>query len=242
MSVAPPYTIAIVDDEEDLRDNVAAFLEAQGFKTWGADSAESFYRQRVVSSVDLVIVDLGLPGEGGLDLIAYLNTYCNHAVIALTARGALSDRISGLEAGADYYFVKPVDLFELKAAINAVLRKKTGEVKETLQADKDDFGMWEIFLGKAILVAPNGVKVDLTTNEMLLLEILMDGKQEVFSKTQLLDLFGLQFLEGDFHRIEVLISRLRSKVYKISGQRLPLRSIFGKGVAFAGSSKKRSYF
>ncbi len=237
------FTIAVVDDEEDLRCNVAAFLGSQGFNVWTADSAESFYRQRVISPADLVIVDLGLPGEGGLDLIAYLHAFTNHAVIALTARGSLSDRISGLEAGSDYYFVKPVDLYELKAAINAVLRKKPAPAQpfpQPPQQNGTDIGMWEIMLGKALLIAPNGTTVPLTTNEMQLLEILMGGNQSVFSKDHLLELFGLHFLDGDFHRIEVLMSRLRSKVFKATHLRLPLRSVFGKGIAFTVPSIKRN--
>lgn len=233
------YVVAIVDDEEDLRLNIGRFLESQGFTVWSADSAESFYRQMVGTHADLVIVDLGLPGEDGLTLISHLNSYGRHAVIALTARGELSDRIAGLEAGADYYFVKPVDLFELAAGINAVLRKRpaTASVPSALIADS---GIWSILRAAATLMTPHGITVGLTFSEVRLLEYLIGNPEKVFSKEQLLDLFDQNPDITDFHRIEVLISRLRIKVMKISGLRLPVRAVFGKGLAFVGRGEVKT--
>jgi len=99
-----PCVIAIVEDEEDFRTEVAAFLEANGFSVWQADSAESFCRKIITTHADLVIIDLGLPGEDGLSLISYLNKTGDLPLVALTACGSVSERIAGLEAGADYYF------------------------------------------------------------------------------------------------------------------------------------------
>jgi len=234
-----PYAVAIVDDEEDFSRNVSRFLEAQGFSVWSSDSAENFYRLLAVTHADLVIVDLGLPGEDGLSLIAHLHSYGRYSIIALTARGSLKDRIAGLDAGADYYFVKPVDLYELAAGINAVLRKKhaTDELRQT-STDAEP-GEWILLRGEALLVTPDGVTIELTSGELRLLEFFMNHAEEVISKFQLLELFGQRYENGDFHRIEVLVSRLRAKVKNVAGHGVPLRAVFGKGMVFVGSCAVR---
>ena len=238
-SKQPPFVIAIVEDEEDLRLNVARFLEAQGFSVWTAGSAESLYRQLAVTDADLIIVDLGLPGEDGLDLIAHLNSVGRCPIIAMTARSALQDRIAGLEAGADHYFVKPVDLYELTAAINSALRKRSPDRAET-SPSTSEAGVWVLLRGEAALVTPAGVTVGLTSGELHLLEYLMNNTEKVFSKFKLLELFDQDPEHGDFHRVEVLVSRLRTKIIGTTGQRLPLRAVFGKGLVFIGACSVKS--
>ncbi len=234
-----PFVIAIVEDEDDLRMNVARFLETQGFRVWTADSAESFYRELVVTDADLVIVDLGLPGEDGLSLITHLNSSGRYPIIAMTARGTLQDRIAGLNAGTDHYFVKPVDLYELTAAINAVLRKRS-VVPQTTASDTAEAGTWELLRGEAVLVTPAAATVGLTSGELQLLECLMSNAEKIITKSQMLELFDQDSVTGDFHRIEVLVSRLRSKVTKSTDQRLPLRAVFGKGLVFIGNCSVKS--
>jgi len=233
-----PFVIAIVEDEENLRLNVALFLEAQGFRVWTAGSAEDFYRQLAVTEADLVIVDLGLPGEDGLALITHLNTRGRHPIIVMTARGAVQDRIAGLEAGIEHYFVKPVNLYELAAAIQAVLRKRL-PVRAAATAASSETDVWVLVRGEAVLITPTGVAVRLTSGELHLLEELMNNAEKILSKSQLLEHCGQDGEHGDFHRIEVLVSRLRAKV-SAAGQRLPLRSVFGRGLVFVGSCSIKS--
>ena len=223
-----PSVIALVEDEEDLRLNVAQFLEAQGFSVWTAASAEEFYRRLAVEDADLVIVDLGLPGEDGLGLIAHLNRRGRLPIIVMTARGAVQDRIAGLEAGVLHYFVKPVDLYELTAAIQAVLRQRS-----PVNRASSETGAWVLVRSEAVVVTPAGVTVGLTSGELHLLEHLMSNPDKVIAKSVLLEHFGQDAEQGDFHRIEVLVSRLRAKV-TAAGQRLPLRAVFGKGLVFVG--------
>lgn len=210
-SITDAYVLAVVEDDEDLRNNTAQFLVSQGFTVWTADSAESFYRQMVITPTDLVIVDLGLPGEDGLSLVSHLHAYGKHAVIILTARGESADRITGLETGADYYFVKPVDLFELAAGIRAVMRKR----QTALPANRHHEGVadrrvWGLLRDEALLAAPNGILVHLTSNEIILLHALMQQADKVLTKIQLCELFEQAPDSGDFHRVEVIISRLRT--------------------------------
>lgn len=222
--------IALVEDEEDLRLNVVRFLEAQGFSVWSAASAEDFYRKLAVHDADLVIADLGLPGEDGLELITHLNSRGRHPIIVMTARGAVHDRIAGLEAGVDHYFVKPVDLYELAAAIHATLRKRLQAGVETATAVSEN-AAWVLVRSEAVLVTPTGVTVRLTSGELHLLEHLMNQPEKVITKSRLLEHFGQDPEQGDFHRIEVLVSRLRAKV-TAAGQRLPLQAVFGRGLVF----------
>ncbi len=224
--------IALVEDEEDLRLNVAMFLKAQGFSVWSVSSAEEFYRRLAVEDTDLVIADLGLPGEEGLKLIAHLNSRGRHPIIVMTARGAVHDRIAGLEAGVLHYFVKPVDLYELTAAIHAVLRKRL-PVSVEAASESSEADPYMLLRGEAALVTPAGVTVSLTSGELHLLEHLMNNPDKVISKSRLLEHFGQDAEQGDFHRIEVLVSRLRAKV-TAAGQRLPLRAVFGRGLVFVG--------
>ena len=224
--------IAIVDDEDELCTEIAAFLEMQGYQVWTSDSAEAFYRKKAIQHCDLVIVDLGLPGEDGLSLIEHLNSSYLFPIVALTARGTVSDRIAGLEAGADYYFVKPVDLYELAAGIKTVLRKRVS-IFETPTTEKVS---WQVFRAERDLITPQGVLVKLTSREVQLLEYLMSSPETVFTKKDLLKHFNLLAEENDFHSIESVIARLRAKVAAVSTVPLPLRTVFGKGVSFLGKS------
>ena len=101
--------IAIIEDDPDLRDTMVDYLQSEGYPAWGVESAEFFYRRYAVEKIDIVIVDIGLPGEDGLSVTAHLHGLPELAVIIVSARGTLDDRLAGLRAGADRYLVKPVD-------------------------------------------------------------------------------------------------------------------------------------
>jgi len=227
-----PFVIAVVEDEEDIRNNVAMFLEAQGFIVWSADSAESFYRQMLAQRPDLVIVDIGLPGEDGLSLISYLHDNTGIALVALTARGSSQDQAAGLNAGADYYFVKPADPYHLLAGIKAVLRKRSGADKT---AD-DTLNRWMIMRQDAILYAPDGTTIPLSAREVQLLEYLMARPDTVITKTELLALCSKGGDADDYNKIEAVVSRLRRKVTETAAMRLPLRVVHGQGLSFVGRS------
>lgn len=115
--------IAVVEDDEDIRSNVCLYLGQSGFQTWGAESAEAFYVQLLRNRADLVVVDVGLPGEDGMSLVGRLAEQGVPSIL-MTARADLDSRIAGLNAGALQYFVKPVDMQELAAGIRSQLRRK----------------------------------------------------------------------------------------------------------------------
>ena len=225
MSAEP--IIAVVEDDEDIRSNVCRFLARSGFQSWGAESAEDFYVRLLQARVDLVIIDIGLPGEDGLSLLTRLASQGVPTVL-MTARADLDSRIRGLDAGALQYFVKPVDMQELVAGIRSQLRSKRlqGEIDASVAVP------WQLDAANAALRAPKQMLVPLTTRELELLTCLFKTKGVVVSKQILMQAVGGRGLEDDFHRIESALNRLRRKTLEITGTPLPVRAVFGKGLVF----------
>jgi len=221
-----PHTIAVVEDDEDLRGNVCRFLERSGFGSWGAESAEDFYVQLLHRRADLVLVDLGLPGESGLSLVDRL-TRQRVPVVVLTARGDLSSRIEGLDAGALQYFVKPADLHELVAGIRSQLRRAA-----VVPRAEPTMVSWRLDQAQALLVAPNQRNVNLTSRELELLGHLVKVPGALVSKQSLIDAMGGGDPEDLFHRVESRLTRLRRKTLQSTGLALPVRSVFGRGLVF----------
>lgn len=219
--------IAVVEDDEDIRGNVCSYLQHSGFQVWGAESAEAFYVRLLRDHADLVIIDIGLPGEDGLSLLKRLAAQGVPTVL-MTARADLDSRIEGLEAGALQYFVKPVDMQELVAGIRSQLRNKRlhggGDAAAAVP--------WQLDAVGGTLRAPNQQVVALTTRELELLSCLMQTRGVVVSKQDLVQAVGGRALDDDFHRIESALTRLRRKTLETTGTALPVRAVFGKGLVF----------
>lgn len=218
------HTIAIIEDDDDIRNNVISFLLSSGFECWGVNSAENFYAAAMRQRADLFIVDLGLPGEDGLSLIKRLSDQ-EFPVIAMTARGQTPDRIAGLNAGALQYFVKPVDLIELTAGIRSLLSKLA-----VLTSTPRNLP-WRIDYHSSILYTPDQQAVPLTSRELELLAYLIKTPNRLVPKSELM-LKANSSKDDDFHRIESVLRRLRKKTTDITGQVLPVRTVFGKGLSF----------
>lgn len=227
--MCPDPIIAVVEDDEDIRGNVCRYLGQSGFQPWGAESAEDFYVHLLRNRADLVVVDVGLPGEDGMSLVGRLAAQGVPTVL-MTARADLDSRISGLEAGALQYFVKPVDMQELVAGIRSLLRSKgfqgsSGDIKSVVS--------WQIDTAACALRAPNQQSVQLTTRELELLLCLLERPGVLVSKQALVQAVGGSALDHDFHRIESALARLRRKTLDSTGLALPVRAVFGKGLVFA---------
>ena len=218
--------IAVVEDEEDIRANVCSFLSKSGLQAWGAESAEDFYVRLLRERADLVVVDLGLPGEDGLSLVRRLAEQ-SVPVVVLTARGDLESRIAGLNAGALQYFVKPADLHELVAGIRSQLRRVVPRAVEGGAA-----APWRLVPAMSQLVAPNQRAVPLTSRELELLGCLMAVQGTLVTKQALTAAMGAGDVEDGFHRIESQLTRLRRKTQESTGLALPVRAVFGRGLVF----------
>jgi len=232
-------TIAIIEDNDDLREELTFFLQHRGHTVWGADSAESFWKRLHRNPADIVLVDLGLPGEDGFEVIEYLTGVGKFGVIIVTARGQQPDRIRGLNLGADLYLVKPVNFSELASAIQGLWQRIQHERDDTGIAHYSESacGQWRLLASRQCLTTPAGETMPLSPQEYELLRILGRSASEVFSKEALLDLMFKYDDNPDIHRIDVILSRLRKKArqHNIS---LPLRSIFGKGLVFVDPIKE----
>lgn len=229
-------TIAVIEDDDDLRANLLLTLRSKNFPAWGTASAEEFYRERIVLPADIVLIDLGLPGEDGLSALRHLRQNSNLGIIVVTARGGTENRIAGLEAGADHYFIKPVDTRELLATIDTLWRRIGGmRMAISPRADeKTSDKAWALNRDDCCLLLPDGRKLSLSPREYEYLACLMDDPCTLLSKNALHQHLFPESTEIDTHRIDVILSRLRQKAESQLGLSLPIRTVFGKGFAFVG--------
>lgn len=230
MNTAP--RIAIVEDDPDLLQNTEDYLRACGYPVWGVGSAEAFYKRFSIEPVDVVVLDIGLPGEDGLSVVRHLQDLSGLAVIILSARDAPEDRLEGLRAGADRYLVKPVSLPELGANIEAVTRRQPASSSIGPETVSGTGGFWALSLQNWVLIAPDGAQIGLTSREFSLLELLCQSQGQVVSKRDIADhIYGARVLNGS-ERTNVLLARLRKKAEHTLHQELPIRTVHQVGYAF----------
>jgi two-component system, OmpR family, response regulator PhoP len=217
--------LALVEDSAPLRANTIVSLEAAGFVVQGFGQVEDYYRASAVKPFDIVLMDLGLPGEDGLSAIRHLSDSDDLGIIVITARGALADREAAIAAGADHYLVKPIRHMELVSAIDALWRRMG---KSKLPQEGQD---WLLDPVQDTLTDPHGRCIHLTHSESILMQVLAESPRMAVERETLLQTLFPGQRDANLHRIEVLVSRLRQK-FKAHGVVLPLRSIFGKGLCF----------
>lgn len=229
--------IAIIEDNADLREELTFFLQHKGYNVWSAGSAESFWKKLHRSPGDIVLVDLGLPGEDGFSVVDYLSEMEGFGLIIITARGDQQDNIRGMNLGADLYLVKPVNFSKLASSIDTLWQRmqKENSAPQAVR-QKDVTGSWQLVSPDHRLIAPNGDSLKLSQQEYNLLNILMLSPNEVFSKEALRKLMFRHEDQPDTHRVDVILSRLRKKA-RSQNIDLPIRSIFGKGLVFVGAIK-----
>jgi two-component system response regulator PhoP len=218
--------ILVAEDAAALREALCAELGAQGYAVDSCgDGAEALYLATEYP-FDAAIVDLGLPGLGGLDVIARLRRQGSRLpLLVLTARGRWQDKVQGLEAGADDYLTKPFQPEELLARLKALLRRAAGNARETFE-----FGPLRLDPG-AQHVALRGATVELTSYEYRLLEHLVRHRTRVLGKDELAAHLYPRDEERDSNVIEVLIGRLRRKLDP-DGTLQPLLTLRGRGYRF----------
>lgn len=224
--------ILIVDDDGQILILVAKFLRANGFRVHtarnGVEMAETLKR----AAVDLIVLDLMLPGKNGLEICRDLRRSSSVPIIMLTAKGDETDRIIGLEVGADDYLPKPFNPRELLARIGAVLRRSRGlGSPSTERAGRSFvFAGWTLDTLKRELTAPSGVVVDLSTGEYDLLLAFLEAPQRVLTREFLLDAARNRAIEGYDRSIDVQVSRLRRK---LDGREDLIKTVRGAGYLFA---------
>lgn len=218
--------IAVVEDDADLRDNTVEFLAELGYPAWGADCGEAFFRRLAEAPVDVVVLDVELPGADGFSIAERLHAAKDIGIVIVTARSDVDDRIAGLACGADTYLVKPVDLRELAANLDALARRfarraPAAGAKISWQLDVESW-QWS---------APNGSRLKLTAKEYLLVRALAEAGGATVAKARLSARLDSQAVPSSFNHIDVLLSRLRKKGEQAFGQPIPIRAITAIGYA-----------
>jgi two-component system OmpR family response regulator len=229
---AQPH-ILVVEDDTEINTLVTRYLRANDCRTSGAGDGREMDRILAQSRIDLVVLDLNLPGEDGLSICRRLRSRSNIPIIMLTAKGEEIDRIIGLEMGADDYLPKPFNPRELLARIKAVLRRRANEPPAVDVANPIlSFTGWKLNCALRELTDPEGARVTVTGAEFDLLHAMCERPGRVLSRDQLLDLTQGR-MAGPYERsIDVLISRLRQKIEKDARDPQIIKTIRSGGYLF----------
>lgn len=224
--------ILVVDDEPAICELVHSYLSAEGFRVSTAGDGEAMRRVMASTPVDLVILDLMLPGQDGFTLTRYLREHSDVGIIILTGKGATVDRVVGLEMGADDYLAKPFDLRELLARVRSVLRRAGASHKRANADTIVRFAGWRMDFSTRRLFSPGNIDTPLTTGEFDLLAVFVNHPNRVLSRDELLDLTRGR-AAGPFDRtIDVQVGRLRQKIEPDAQQPTFIKTVRGAGYLF----------
>lgn len=229
-----PPLILIVDDDDEIRDLLSRFLVRHGYRVVTAADGVEMWRSLDSYPINLIVLDLMLPGEDGLALCQKLRVTSTLPLVMLTAIGDDADRIVGLELGADDYVTKPFNPRELLARIKAVLRRVDYAAVETQQNSLKglEFDGWQLNLAKRELHSPDCVLIPLTANEFDLLVAFAEHPQQVLSRDQLLELTK-GYDAAPFDRsVDVQLSRLRRKIEPNPKEPMLIKTVRGGGYLF----------
>ncbi|SNS77692.1 MULTISPECIES: response regulator [unclassified Azospirillum] len=238
MSSEAPH-ILVVDDHRDIRETLGRFLEKHGMRITTAEDAAMARRRLRAAAVDLIVLDVMMPGEDGLSLFRHIRETMDTPVIFLTAIGEPMDRIVGLEMGADDYVTKPFEPRELLARIRAVLRRShslpVGGGRKRGEETRLAFDRWVLDLARRELTGEDGVVVSLSTAEFSLLEALVRHPNMVLSREQLLDLTKGREADVFDRSIDNQVSRLRRKIEPDSRNPSLIKTVWGGGYCLAAA-------
>lgn len=227
--------ILVVDDDRELRSLLAAYLQKQGYRVTAVADGKTMRAAMSSSHPDVVVLDIMLPGEDGLSLCRDLRARSEIPIIMLTARTDETDRIVGLELGADDYIPKPFNPRELLARIKSVLRRARS-LPENLKPDHVSqfrFANWSLDTATRNLTSPDGVVVALSGTEFRLLRIFLDHPNSVLTRDQLIDL-TLSRDAGPYDRaIDVQVSRLRQRLGEGAREPSIIKTVRGQGYVLA---------
>ena len=226
--------ILVVDDDAQVRQLIGRFLRENGYRMTGACDGREMRESLASAKIDLVILDVMLPGTSGLDLCRELRASSSLPIIMLTAKGEDTDRIVGLELGADDYMPKPFNPRELLARVRAVLRRAATppEGGPVAGGRLITFAGWTLDTLRREVASAEGVVVDLSGGEYDLLLVLLEHPNRVLSRDQLLELARHRICTPFDRSIDVQISRLRRKLEADENAPTLIKTIRGAGYLF----------
>jgi two-component system OmpR family response regulator len=227
--------ILVVDDHRDIRDLLARYLAKHGFRASAAESAAAARRALQAADIDLIVLDIMMPGEDGLSLTRFVREKEDIPVILLTAMGEETDRIVGLEVGADDYFAKPFNPRELLARIKSVLRRtQTFPRAKATSGKRLRFDRFTLDRVRRELIDDNDIVVPLSSGELRLLSALIERPGMVLTRDQLLDLTRGRSAQPFDRSIDNQVSRLRRKIERDPKNPELIKTAWGDGYCFAG--------
>ena len=227
--------ILIVDDDPEIRRLLVDYLERNGFDAVAARDGREMGQALERHAIDLVVLDLMLPDADGLALCRDLRSKSNLPVLMLTARGEETDRIVGIEMGADDYLVKPFNPRELLARIKTILRR-TRALPPNLRPEPQRclvFAGWKLDTATRALTAPDGVATPLSGGEFRLLRVMLDHPNRVLNRDQLMEMIHGRESEPFDRAIDVQVSRLRQRLRDDSREPQLIKTVRGEGYVLA---------
>ncbi|WP_117193741.1 response regulator [Rhizobium terrae] len=233
--------IAVVDDHHDIRDLVGQYLTRHGYRVSLAESGQMLRDLLGREAIDLIVLDIMMPGEDGISICRHLRASISTPIIFLTAMSEDTDRIVGLEIGADDYLVKPFNPRELLARVRAVLRRGQGASTRDSDAIKGNtvrFNQWTLDFARQELTGTDGIGLALSTVEFRLLKAFLDHPGMVLSRDQLLDLTAGRMADAFDRSIDNQVSRLRKKVETDPKNPSIIKTHWGGGYSFSASVVK----
>ena len=234
--------ILVVDDDREIRTLLSEYLASNGFRTVEAADGTAMWKALDTARIDLIVLDLMMPGEDGLQLCRTLRARSNVPVIMLTARGQPIDRIVGLEMGADDYLAKPFEPRELMARIRSVLRRTVALPPnlEASEATRMQFAGWTLDLTARHLINPEGVIVVLSGAEFRLLKVFLEHAKRVLSRDQLLNLTQGRDADPFERSIDLQVSRVRQKLGEDARDPQLIKTVRNEGYVLTAEVKKES--
>jgi len=239
MSDEAPVRILLVDDEAALREPLADYLARQGFAVSQVASAAEARRALHEETPDLVLLDIMMPGEDGLSLCRHLVESHQLPTIFLTARGEATDRIVGLEIGADDYVVKPFEPRELVARMRSVLRRAVRGAPETSEEEVFAFEGWTLDPLKRRLLDPEGASVAISSAEFRLLLAFLEHPRQVLDRDRLLEMVQGREAHLFDRAVDNQISRLRRKIEADSRNPQLIQTVWGGGYMLAAEVRRK---
>jgi len=232
MTTTTAPTIVLVEDDPPLRTLTSRALQENGFSVRPAATGAEMWVALENGPVDLIILDIMLPGTSGIDLCRMIRETSQVPIIFVSARGSETDRVVGLELGADDYLTKPFSTRELIARIRAVLRRDGGKQEGGQRSlGLVRFDGWTLNLPRRELLSPSGAVVELTGAEFDLLVSLCDHSGRVIARERLIELSRTRLGDSSDRSVDVLVSRLRRKLSS-AGNKAPIVTIRGVGYMF----------
>lgn len=241
--------IAVVEDEAPLRTDLVEYLSACGHDVVGCADGKELDRSLDSRIIDIIILDVNLPGEGGFSIAGRLRSHSEVGIIMLTARGLNVDRVVGLEVGADVYMVKPVELRELEAQVRTLARRMKatavappihsapfdldGEPGATSSAPPPTEWIYDQLTWT--LISPEGKSIKLTGNERVFVSLLVTRPGEPVSRDEIFRALGKRGWDPADRSVDSMVRRLRAKGEEALGRVLPIESVHSIGYAFAAA-------